>query len=478
MAFQPNFMWGGAISANQAEGAWNQDQKGMSGVDLCTIGSKDSPRRITTHIEADTFYPNHKAVDFYHHYQEDIKLLAEMGFKIFRFSINWTRIYPTGFEETPNQKGLDFYNNVIDECLKYHIEPLITLSHADIPANLILEHGGWTNKKMIPLFTKYAKTVLTYYKGKVKYWLTFNEINSSVREGSAGIFFSLGILSNPDSDICSQKATDTQRFQAIHNQLIASAMVTKLAHTIDPNNHVGCMQLYSAAYPYSSKPEDVLANQQYCQMINWFCSDVQIRGTYPAYAKRYFERKRISIDITDMERQILREGCVDFYSFSYYMSSCISDNKNLPKADGNILAGLKNPYLKESEWGWQIDPIGLRISLNDIYDRYQIPIMVVENGLGAIDTLEPDDSIHDHYRIDYLDKHIHQLSLAIDDGVDVIAYTSWGCIDVVSGSTGEMKKRYGFIYVDMDDNGQGTLRRIRKDSFFWYKDIILHNGNR
>lgn len=478
MSVKENFMWGGAISANQAEGAWNINGKGMTGVDLCLAGSRTNPRKITRSYDPSLYYPNHKAIDFYHHYKEDIALMAEMGFTIFRFSINWARIYPTGLETEPNEQGLIFYDDVIDTCRSYGIQPLITLSHADIPFELIKRYNGWASYEMIALFEKYCRTVLERYAGKVEYWLTFNEINSCVKENSFGMFFSQGILNEGTQDLKHQVDIPQQRFQALHHQFVASAIAVKLAHEIDPNYKVGCMQLFSTSYPLTCHPEDVLANMQLCQMRNWFCSDVQIRGTYPGYAKRYFKEHEITLNITEKDKLLLKEGCVDFYSFSYYMSSCMAKKEHIVEGEGNILGGIKNPYLKESEWGWQIDPIGLRYSLNEIYDRYQLPIMVVENGLGAKDTLNENQEIIDDYRIDYLRKHIEELKKAADDGVDVIAYTSWGCIDLISGSTGEMSKRYGMIYVDCQDNGTGTFKRLRKKSFYWYAQIIASNGEK
>ena len=474
MSFPKNFLWGGAVAANQCEGAWNVDGKGISGMDIATGGSKDSPRRFTPVLEPDSYYPSHEASDFYHHYKEDIKLFAEMGYSLFRFSIAWTRIYPTGEEEQPNEKGLQFYDNVIDECLKYHIEPLITLSHYEMPFALTEKYNGWADRKLINIFMKFCETVLTRYKGKVKYWLTFNEINSCTRDH--GTFIPQGIL-NPGPMNQEEHADIPQlRWQGLHHELVASALIVQMAHRIDPQYKVGCMELYSTSYPLTCRPEDVLANQKICQIRNFFCSDVQIRGAYPKYIDCFLKSRNINIVKENWDDEILRNGTVDFYTFSYYMSSCQSASGEGEIGTGNILSGVKNPNLKESEWGWQIDPLGLRYSLNEIYDRYQIPIMVVENGLGARDILEEDGSIHDIYRIDYLARHIEQLREAVEDGVELIGYTTWGCIDIVSAYTGQIEKRYGQIYVDRDDKGNGDFKRYKKDSFYWYKKVIESNG--
>lgn len=473
--FPENFLWGGAVAANQCEGAWNVDGKGVSCSDICTTGNVNTPKRITPVLEEGTLYPSHEAIDFYHHYKEDIKLFAEMGFKIFRFSINWTRIYPTGEEECPNEKGLQFYDNVIEECLKYNIEPLITISHYEVPFVLTKKYNGWASRKMINIYLKYCKTLFERYKGKVKYWLTFNEINSATN--SFGGFMSQGILNEGTTNFTNQVDIPQLRFQGLHHQFVASAKAVKLAHEIDPNYKVGCMQLFATMYPYSCNPSDIVAAQKESRIMNWFCGDVQVRGYYPTYIKRFFQENNISIDIQDDDLNVLREGCVDFYTFSYYMSLCVStkaDDKE--QGDGNLVHGVKNPYLKASDWGWAIDPEGLRYTLNEIYDRYQIPLMVVENGLGAYDKKDADGNINDDYRIDYLRKHIEQMGEAIADGVDLIGYTPWGCIDLVSASTGEMAKRYGFIYVEKYDDGTGDLSRKKKKSFDWYKKVISTNG--
>ncbi|MCH4285116.1 MULTISPECIES: glycoside hydrolase family 1 protein [Erysipelotrichaceae] len=474
MPFKKDFLWGGATAANQCEGAWNVDGKGISCADICTGGSYKQAKRITPVLEEGTFYPSHEAIDFYHHYKEDIALFAEMGFKVFRFSIAWTRIFPTGEEETPNEKGLQFYDNVIDECLKYNIEPLITISHYEVPFALTQKYNGWASREMIDIFTKYCKTIFTRYKGKVKYWLTFNEINGAT--GNFGAFLSQGILNEGTTDFMHQVDNPKQRFQALHHQFVASALAVKMAHEIDENYKIGCMQIFATSYPLTCNPDDVVLTQQKNHIMNWFCGDVQVRGYYPSYMKRFFKENDIEINMEPEDKTILKEGCVDFYSFSYYMSVCHSADESKENGDGNLLGGANNPYLKASDWGWQIDPKGLRYSLNEIYDRYQIPLMVVENGLGAYDKKEADGSIQDDYRIDYLRQHIEQMKEAVEDGVDLMGYTPWGCIDLVSASTGEMAKRYGFIYVEKYDDGTGDYSRKKKKSFAWYKKVIESNG--
>lgn len=480
MSFPKDFYWGGATAANQLEGAWNIDGKGDSGVDHITLGSLDTSRYFTEHIEKDKIYPSHEAIDHYNRYKEDIALFAEMGFKMYRMSINWTRIYPQGDEEKPNEKGLEFYKNVFLELKKYNIEPLVTLSHYELPYHLTKKYGGWQNRKVIDCFVRYCETVFKEYKGLVKYWLTFNEMN--VGASFYGSFNALGLPIEDNAEVfddaMGDAETESKRFTALHHQFVASALVVKLGRQIDKNYQFGCMIGGTSTYPYTCSPEDVILAQQEMQQSNYFCGDVLVRGEYPHFTKRFLKNRNATITIQDGDLQILKEGCVDFYSFSYYSSDCVSSKpvKEDEVGKGNFWLGVKNPYLERSEWGWSIDPKGLRYYLNDVYGRYRIPIMVVETGLGAKDTLTEDKKIHDQYRIDFTRDHIKAMSDAIDDGVDLIAFTSWGCIDLVSASTGEMAKRYGFIYVDKNDDGTGTLERYRKDSFYWYKKVIETNG--
>lgn len=474
MRMRDTFLWGGAIAANQCEGAWNVDGKGESIPDHCTNGSHTVSKRITRKIEPNTLYPSHEAIDFYHHYKEDIALFAEMGFKTFRFSIAWTRIFPTGLEEEPNEQGLKFYDHLIDECLKYKIEPLVTLSHYDMPYALVEKYNGWYSREVIDLFMKLVNIVFKRYEGKVKYWLTFNEINAGTMK--LGSPLSLGTIQGYDGLFTEVPDDPNIRFQALHHQLIASAKIAKLAHDRYPSYQIGNMITFLTSYPLTCHPDDMLLTQQHMQIVNWLCGDVQVRGAYPSFTKRYFKENDIQIKMLPEDEQILKEGTVDFFTISYYMSNCISAQTDVDQVEGNIMGGAKNPYLKTTDWGWQIDPKGLRWTLNEIYDRYQIPIMVVENGMGAKDLLEEDGSVHDPYRIDYLRQHIEQMKEAVEDGVDLIGYTPWGCIDLVSATTGEMAKRYGFIYVKKYDDGTGDLSRVKKDSFEWYKKVIASNG--
>lgn len=474
LTLKKEFLWGGATAANQFEGAWNTDGKGASTSDMCTNGTHTNPKRITTAIEEGTLYPSHEAIDFYHHYKEDIKLFAEMGFKVFRLSINWTRIFPTGMEESPNEAGLKFYDDVFDECAKYNIEPLVTISHYEMPYALVEKYNGWESRKCVDYFMTYCETLYERYKNRVKYWLTFNEINAGTMP--LGNILSLGTVKGYSGPITEFPDNAQVRFQALHHQFIASAKAVKLAHDKYPQLKMGNMICFLTVYPYTCNPDDIILAQRDMQMKNWFCSDVQVHGEYPYYAQRYFEENNIKVEMEEGDSEILRQGTVDFYTLSYYMSNCASSDSNAAKVSGNISGGFKNPYLEESDWGWQIDPKGLRYTLNEIYARYRLPLMVVENGLGAYDKIEEDGSINDDYRIDYLRQHIVQMKEAVKDGVDLMGYTPWGCIDLVSASTGEMAKRYGFIYVEKYDDGTGDLSRRKKKSFDWYKKVIQSNG--
>lgn len=467
--FKKNFLWGGAVAANQCEGGWNADGKGISVSDVATAGAVDKNREYTDGIIKGKYYPSHEAIDFYHHYKEDIAMLAEMGFKCFRTSISWTRIFPNGDEPEANEEGLKFYDNLFDECLKYGIEPVVTISHYEMPYKLCERYGGWRDRKLIDFYVNYCDAIFKRYKNKVKYWMTFNEINAIIFMP----FISGGIrIKNGENkeQIC---------YNAAHNQFLASAKAVKLGHKINPEFKIGCMLAYPLMYPETCNPNDIEAANE-AMNKNYFFTDVQVRGYYPNNMKCYFERNNINLHIEPGDEEILREGTVDYIGFSYYMSSVVSsDPKKGCSTDGNLTGGIKNPYLKSSDWGWQIDPVGLRITLNNLYDRYQIPLFVVENGLGACDVVEKDGSINDEYRINYLKGHIEEMKKAVNiDGVDLIGYTTWGCIDLVSAGTGEMKKRYGFIYVDKDNDGNGTLKRSRKKSFYWYKNVIESNGER
>ncbi len=474
MSFPKNFLWGGAVAANQCEGAWDVDGKGPSTSDMCTNGSHTTPKRITTKIEPGTLYPSHEAIDFYHHYEEDIALFAEMGFKCFRTSINWTRIFPTGMESQPNEKGLEFYDKVFDCCKKHGIEPLVTISHYELPYALVEKCNGWEGREVIGYFETYCKVIFERYKDKVKYWLTFNEINSGTMP--FGAVLSTGTVKGYSGPVMEVPNDMQARYQALHHQFVASARVVKYAHEHYPQFKLGNMICFGAAYPYTCSPDDMLEAQHQMRNMNWYCSDVQVKGEYPYYAKAFWKRNGIAIKMEPGDLEELKQGTVDFYTFSYYMSNCVGVSRDAASVEGNIAQGLQNPYLKASEWGWQIDPKGLRWALNEIYDRYRVPIMIVENGLGARDERAGDGKFHDSCRIDYLRQHIEQMKLAVEeDGVDLIGYTPWGCIDLVSASTGEMAKRYGFIYVNKFDDGAGDLSRERKDSFYWYKKVIATN---
>jgi Beta-glucosidase/6-phospho-beta-glucosidase/beta-galactosidase len=462
--FPEGFLWGGATAANQFEGAYNEDGKGLSTQDIL-------PKGVRGPITDEPTEDNMKliGIDFYHRYKEDIKLFAEMGFKVFRLSIAWSRIFPNGDDKEPNEKGLQFYDNVFDELAKYGIEPLVTISHYETPLALAKNYDGWVNRKLIGFFENYVRTIFTRYKDKVKYWLTFNEINSALHFPymSAGVWTPKEKLSKQDL------------YQAMHHELVASALAVKIGHEINPEFKIGCMILGVPNYPLTSMPSDVLKTMEQDRQ-NLFFADIHARGEYPRYMNRFFKENNIEIKMEPGDKEILK-NTVDFISFSYYMSSCATADPEKNKAgEGNLIAGVPNPYLKASDWGWQIDPEGLRYILNQLYDRYQKPLFIVENGLGAVDELITDENgnktVIDDYRINYLNDHLVQVAEAIEDGVELMGYTTWGCIDLVSASTAELKKRYGFIYVDRHDDGSGTLERYKKKSFNWYKEVIATNG--
>ncbi len=469
-----DFLWGGATAANQYEGAWDADGKGISVSDVCTEGSAEIPRRVTQGIVPGERYPSHEAVDAYHHYKEDIALFAEMGFKCYRLSIAWTRIFPTGMETEPNGKGLAFYDRVFDELEKYGIEPIVTISHYEMPFALVEKCNGWEGRECIDYYIRFCEAIFERYQNRVRYWLTFNEINSGTV--ALGSIQALGTFRGYSGPLASAPDKLQERFQALHHQFVASARAVRLAHEKYPRFRMGNMCLQAMMYPFSPNPDDILETEKRNQIINFFCGDVQVRGKYPGYIQRYFEENGITIRMEEKDLEDIQKGVVDFYTFSYYMTTCVSADENKEKMGGNFMGGVKNPYLETSAWGWQIDPKGLRYNLNVLYDRYQIPIMIVENGLGAYDQPEEDGCIHDTYRIEYMKKHIEQMKEAVKDGVDLIGYTPWGCVDLISASTGEMAKRYGMIYVDKYDDGTGTLARRKKDSFYWYQKVIASNG--
>ena len=461
--FPKNFLWGGAVAANQCEGAYQEDGKGLSVQDVLPRGIRGSRTKLPTEENL-----KREAIDFYHRYPQDIKMFAEMGFKVFRTSIAWSRIFPKGDEEQPNEAGLEFYDRVFEECRKYGIEPLVTLSHYETPLYLAETYNGWTDRRMIGFYERYVRTVFKRYRGKVKYWLTFNEINSLLHAP----FMSGGIANM-------QGLTEQDLYQAAHHELVASALATKIGHEMMQDAMIGCMILSMPTYPLTPSPDDVIAAMD-AEHRNYFYGDVHVRGKYPGYMKRYFREHGIQIQFAPEDEEILK-NTVDFVSFSYYMSVCAtSDPEKQKKGLGNLLGGVPNPTLKASDWGWQIDPKGLRYVLNMFYDRYQKPLFIVENGLGAVDVLNEDENgnktVEDDYRIQYLKDHLIQVGEAIQDGVEIMGYTSWGCIDVVSASTAELKKRYGYIYVDRNDDGTGTMERYKKKSFYWYQKVIESNG--
>lgn len=471
--FPETFLWGGATAANQCEGGYQEEGRGLSTVDTIPYGEDRFPvmRGDKNMLSCDDehVYPTHTAIDMFHRYKEDIALFAEMGFNCYRMSVAWTRIFPAGDEDKPNEAGLQFYDDIFNECKKYGIEPVVTICHFDTPIQLIKEFGGWKNRRMIDYYLKYCKTIFERYRKKVKYWISFNEINMILHLPYMGA----GIVFEPND------YKEQVKYQAAHHELIASALATKLLHSIIPSAKMGCMLAAGEVYPYSCKPEDVFDAMEK-NRDNYFFIDVQSRGGYPSYAKKKLEELQIELQTDPEEEQILRDNTVDFISLSYYASRLTSTDPELLKdmTNGNVFETIKNPYLKTSEWGWQIDPLGFRITLNTLYDRYQKPLFIVENGLGAIDMMTEDEKVHDEYRISYLRDHINAMKDAMNkDGVDIIGYTSWGCIDLVSASNGMMQKRYGFIYVDINDDGSGTGKRIKKDSFYWYQKVIGSNGS-
>ena len=473
MSLPKNFLWGGAVAAHQLEGGWNEDGRGPSVSDVMTGGSNKVARVITDGVIEGKYYPNHKGIDFFHTYKEDIKLFAELGFKCFRTSISWSRIFPNGDELTPNEKGLQFYDNLFDELLKYGIEPVITLSHFEMPYYLTQKYGGWTNRKLIEFFVRYAEVVMNRYKNKVKYWMTFNEINNQMAMASdifgwtnSGIRYSQ--LENPKQAM----------YQAAHHELVASAIVVKKGHEINPDFKIGCMCSFVPYYPFSCNPDDIIcANESMHE--RYFFMDVHARGHYANYAKNEWAREGTAPVMEAGDEDILAQGKVDYIGFSYYMSNTVKAAADELKATttGGNKHTVKNPYVKVSDWGWAIDPVGLRYALNVMYERYELPLFIVENGLGAFDKLNDDKTCDDSYRIEYLSRHIAEMKKAVEiDGVDLMGYTPWGCIDVVSFTTGEYAKRYGFIYVDLNDDGTGSGNRYKKKSFEWYKKVIASNG--
>lgn len=471
MGFPKDFLWGGAIAANQCEGGYLEEGKGLATVDVIPIGDdrfsvmKGKMKQLD--CDKQHYYPSHEAIDFYHHYKEDIALFAEMGFKCFRLSLSWARIFPNGDDAEPNEEGLKFYDNVFEECLTYGIEPLVTITHFDVPMHLVRTIGSWRSRKMVEYYERLCEIIFNRYKNKVKYWLTFNEINMLLHLPFVGAGL---VLEEGENE-------EAVKYQAAHHQLVASAKATQIARRINPEYKIGCMLAGASTYANTCAPEDVWKAMEK-DRDNYYFIDVQSRGEYPNYFKKMLEKKNIELITKDEDVELLKNNTVDFVSFSYYSSRLTSADPNVSsQTAGNVFGTLRNPYLKASEWGWQIDPLGLRITLNALYDRYQKPLFIVENGLGATDIPDENGSIVDDYRISYLRSHIEAMRDAVnEDGVELMGYTTWGCIDLISASTGEMNKRYGFVYVDKDNEGNGTMKRSRKKSFYWYQKVIRSDG--
>ncbi|AUJ32587.1 MAG: 6-phospho-beta-glucosidase [Liquorilactobacillus nagelii] len=470
--FRSDFLWGGAVAAHQLEGAWRTDGKGPSVADVMTAGSASQPRKITAEIKEEKNYPNHQAIDFYHHYQADLKLMAEMGFKCFRTSIAWSRIFPQGDEATPNEAGLEFYDRLFAECLKYQIEPIVTLSHFEMPYYLVTKYGGWRNRKMIDFFVKFADTCFKRYRNQVKYWMTFNEINNQT-----GYQNEFCLFTNSGIKAASGENAEELMYQAAHYELVASSIAVEHGHQINPEFKIGCMLAMVPLYPLNSQPHNIMMAEKAMQKRYWF-TDVHVNGTYPNFMETFLKHRHYRNDITSADRYNLQRGTVDFIGFSYYMSKTVSFSEDNPAYDYDDYSNdVQNPYLPASEWGWTVDPEGLRYGANWFNDRYHLPLFVVENGLGARDEVTSDGKVHDDYRVNYLREHLIQLKKAVvEDGIDIIGYTPWSAIDIVSAGTGQMEKRYGFVYVDKDDQGKGSLKRIPKDSFYWYQKVIASNG--
>ena len=480
MSFPKGFLWGGAVAANQAEGAWNAGGKGWSVADVATYKPDTDVKDYKAHVMIssdaikkamedtdETFYPKRRGIDFYHHYKEDLALFAEMGFKVFRLSIAWTRIFPTGEEAEPNEEGLAYYEDVFKEMKRLNIEPLVTLSHYEMPLALSMKYNGWADRRVIDCFVRFSRVCFERFGKYVKYWLNFNEVDSIIRHS----FITAGII----PDLCGEKGELACCYQALHHQFVAAGITARLLRETVPGAQMGCMLTKLMTFPRTCAPEDVAATQ-YKNLENMFYSDVMVFGEYPRMILRDLEKRGFEIKVEPGDLDIIREGTVDFVSFSYYMSMTESVDPNAERTPGNTVLGVKNPYLSTSDWGWQVDPVGLRISLIELYDRYKKPLFIVENGIGAKDTVEEDGSIHDPYRIEYFRSHFKEMEKAIDAGVELMGYTSWAPIDLISASTNQMSKRYGFIYVDQDDCGKGTLKRSRKDSFYWYQKVIRTNG--
>lgn len=478
--FPKDFLWGGALAANQCEGGYKEGGKGLTTVDLCPAGENrrkvmEGKIDILRPIEGE-YYPSHESIDFYHRFREDIALFAEMGFKCLRISIAWSRIFPQGDEEIPNEDGLKFYDEMFDEMIKHGIEPVVTICHFDTPIGIIEKFGGWKNRKFVDFYLNYCKAIFTRYKDKVKYWMTFNEINNQMDTNNPLFLWT-------NSGVTLKEGEDPREvlYKVAHNELLASAKAVIKGREINPEFKIGCMVSHVPIYPYSCNPEDIMAAEE-AMRERFFFPDVHVRGHYPRYALKEFERKGYDIGMEEGDSEILKKGTVDYIGFSYYMSNAVKAgvcNAGKVSVNGSLENSVENPYIKASEWGWPIDPVGLRYTLNNLYNRYELPLFIVENGFGAHDKVEENGEIHDSYRIEYLAKHIEEMEKAVNyDGVELMGYTPWGIIDLVSFTTGEMKKRYGMIYVDRDNEGNGSMKRLCKDSYYWYKGVIESNGSK
>ena len=479
-SFPDGFLWGGALAANQCEGAWDVDGRGPSVADIAAYRPNLSVTEYAAHHHVTLAsiaramadpdlarYPKRRGIDFYHRWRDDLDLFAELGFTVLRVSIAWSRLYPTGFEAEPNPAGLQFYRELFEGMRERGIEPLVTLSHYEMPLDLATRLNGWADRRTVDLFARFARSCFAAYGDLVTLWLGFNEIDSVMRHP----FTSAGVI----EELC-EDGLESACYRAAHHQFVASAIATRDLHAMVPAGRMGCMLTKLTTYPRTCHPDDV-AMTQAKNLHNHFFADVLVFGQYPPIELASLVRRGIAIAWQEGDAELLRQNTVDFVSFSYYMSITESADPDAERTPGNTILGVKNPYLPSSQWGWQIDPVGLRISLIELYDRYRKPLFIVENGLGYADCVDPDGRIRDPYRVDYFRAHFEQMALAIEAGVDLMGYTCWAPIDLVSASSSQMSKRYGFIYVDQDDVGSGTLNRSRKDSFAWMQRVISTNGS-
>lgn len=481
--FPKDFLWGGAIACSQADGAFNEGGKGLSTQDCRYFDSKwdfDTIYKKNAYVSDmseenfkkalsdndTTYYPLRRGIDFYHEYPNDIELLSELGLKIFRTSICWARIFPNGDDEKPNEEGLKFYDDLFQKLKEKGIKIFATIMHYDIPVNLVVKYGGWKNRKLVDFYTRYVEVLFKRYKDLVDYWLPFNEINAARFAHWDGI----SIIAENENNL------DQAVFQSLHHQFIANAKAVELAKKIVKKKNIGAMVAAFTIYPGTCNPADVMQTLIDQRYSNYFYFDVMARGYYPTYMNPLFQKLNVHIHMEPGDEELLRQNTVDFLSFSYYASQIASVNEDFGVTTGNMAGSVyANPYLEKSDFGWSVDNMGLRITLNKLYDRYQLPLFVAENGLGAFDQFK-DQTVHDDYRIDYLKKHVEAMRDAIEDGVELLGYTMWGIIDIVSCGPLTMDKRYGVIYVDRDNDGKGTNKRYKKDSFKWYKKCISSNG--